>query len=139
MRAISTKKTEVKNFCIVDAGMNDFVRPSLYGAKHRIEPVVRRRGTKVEYDVVGPVCESGDFLGRGVSLPKIYKGDLLCLFTAGAYGSAMSSNYNGRKRAAEVAVAGKKVILIRKRETFDDLIAGQSMAGIDDKLVRGLL
>ncbi len=138
MRTIATKKTNVKNFCIVDAGMNDFVRPSLYNAKHRIEPVIRRGGAKVEYDVVGPVCESGDFLGRAVKLPKIYKGDLLCLFTAGAYGSAMSSNYNSRRRAAEVAVAGKKVILIKKRETFDDLIAGQSITGIDDRLVRGI-
>ncbi|HBC46579.1 MAG TPA: hypothetical protein DCZ43_05990, partial [candidate division Zixibacteria bacterium] len=74
-----------------------------------------------------------------VKLPKIYKGDLLCLFTAGAYGSAMSSNYNSRRRAAEVAVAGKKVILIKERETFDDLLAGQNKSGIDDKLVRGLL
>ncbi|HBZ02138.1 MAG TPA: diaminopimelate decarboxylase, partial [candidate division Zixibacteria bacterium] len=132
MRVISTKKTEVKDFCIVDAAMNDFVRPSLYGAKHRIDPVVRKSGAKVEYDIVGPVCESGDFLGRAVKLPKIYKGDLLCLFTAGAYGSAMSSNYNSRRRAAEVAVAGKKVILIKERETFDDLLAGQNKSGIDD-------
>jgi diaminopimelate decarboxylase len=138
MRTIATKKTNVKNFCIVDTGMNDFVRPSLYNAKHRIEPVQRRGGAKIEYDVVGPVCESGDFLGRAVELPKIYKGDLLCLFTAGAYGSTMSSNYNSRRRAAEVAVAGKKVILVKKRETFKDLIAGQNMTGIDDRLMRGI-
>ncbi len=138
MRTIAIKKTKVKNFCIVDTGMNDFVRPALYGADHWIEPVVKRGGKKVEYDVVGPVCENTDFLGKGINLPKINKGDLLCLFTAGAYGSAMSSNYNSRRRAAEVAVAGKKTILIRERETFEDLIAGQRMAGINDKLVRGI-
>jgi diaminopimelate decarboxylase len=93
----------------------------------------------MEYNVVGPVCENSDFLGKGIKLPKINKGDLLCLFTAGAYGSSMSSNYNSRRRAAEVAVAGEKTILIRKRETFEDLIAGQKVTGIDDKLVRGLL
>ncbi len=138
MKTLATKKTNVNDFCIVDAGMNDFIRPALYGANHRIEPVVRRGGAKMEYNVVGPVCENSDFLGKEVSLPKINKGDLLCLFTAGAYGSSMSSNYNSRRRAAEVAVAGKKTILIRERETFKDLIAGQKTTGIDDKLMRGL-
>jgi diaminopimelate decarboxylase len=139
MKTLATKKTNVNNYCIVNAGMNDFIRPALYGANHRIEPVVRRGGGKMEYNVVGPVCENSDFLGKEVSLPKINKGDLLCLFTAGAYGSSMSSNYNSRRRAAEVAVAGKKIILIRERETFEDLIAGQRTTGIDDKLMRGLL
>ncbi len=139
MRVIALKKTDVKNFCIVDTGMNDFLRPALYGADHRIWPVKFRQGGKATYDVVGPVCENTDCFAKGLELPIIKKGDLLCLFTAGAYGSAMSSNYNSRRRAAEVAVAGKKTILIRRRETFRDLTAGQSLAGISDKLVRGLL
>jgi len=139
MRVIAIKKGATKNFCIVDAGMNDFLRPALYGARHAIEPVKESTQPTHEYEVVGPVCENSDFLGKSVLLPKVQKGDLLCLFTAGAYGSTMSSNYNSRARAAEVAVAGKKIILVRKREEFEDLIAGQKTTGINDKLVRGLL
>jgi diaminopimelate decarboxylase len=138
MRTLFTKKTKFRNFGVVDTGMNDFVRPALYGANHRIEPVKITGGRKIKYDIVGPVCENTDFLGKSIKLPEINTGDLLALFTAGAYGYTMSSNYNSRPRAAEVAVTGKKVILIRRRETFKDLIAGQNMDGIDDRLVRGL-
>ena len=138
MRVIAIKKTSRKSFAIVDAGMNDFIRPALYGANHRLEAVVRKNGPIQEFDVVGPVCENGDFFGRGVRLSKIERGDYICLFTAGAYGASMSSNYNSRPRAAEVAVGGKKDILVKQRESFKDLIAGQSMTGINDKLVRGL-
>lgn len=138
MRVTATKKGSVKNFCIVDAGMNDFIRPALYGANHRIEPVKQSRSVKQRFDVVGPVCENTDFLGKNVRLPQMKSGDLLAVHTAGAYGFSMSSNYNSRPRAAEVAVAGKKVILIRERETFDDLTSRQKMTGIDDRLIRGL-
>jgi diaminopimelate decarboxylase len=138
MSVITDKKGLARRFCIVDGGMNDFIRPVLYGAQHAIEPVVIRKGRKSTCDVVGPVCENSDFFARGIKLPIMKKGDLLALFTAGAYGSSMSSNYNSRCRAAEVAVAGKKTILVRKRETVTDLIAGQSMAGINKNLVRGL-
>jgi diaminopimelate decarboxylase len=138
MRVIGVKQTSARSFCIVDAGMNDFIRPALYGARHRIEPARITRGRRVKYDVVGPVCENADFLGKSILLPKIDKGDFLSLLTAGAYGSTMSSNYNGRRRAAEVAVAGKRVILIRRRETFEDLTSGQDMSGIDEKLIRRL-
>ena len=139
MRVIRTKKNNRKQFCVVDAGMNDFIRPALYGANHRIEPVKERKGPRVTYDVVGPVCENSDFLGKAVRLPEMHEGDLLCLFTAGAYGSSMSSNYNSRTRPAEVVVAGEKVILIKERETLNSLASGQRTTGIDDKLIRSLL
>jgi len=138
MQVIGTKHTRARDFCIVDAGMNDFIRPALYGARHRIEPVCASRGARSKYDVVGPVCENTDFLGKSILLPKIKKGDLLCLFTAGAYGSAMGSNYNSRRRAAEVAVAGSKTVLIRKREEFRDMTSGQDMASVNDSLIRSL-
>ena len=138
MRVIVVKRNPVKNFCIVDGGMNDFLRPALYGARHAVEPVAPRKGRKGVYDVVGPVCENSDFFAFGVKMPIIRSGDLIALFTAGAYGATMSSNYNSRPRAAEVAVAGKKIILVRRREKLADLVAGQDMTGIDDKLVRGL-
>jgi diaminopimelate decarboxylase len=138
MRVIAIKRNPVKNFCIVDGGMNDFIRPVLYGASHAIEPICSGSMRTTIYDIVGPVCENSDFFAKGIRMPIIKRGDLLALFTAGAYGAAMSSNYNSRLRAAEVAVAGKKVILVRKRERLNDLFLGQSMAGISDKLVRGL-
>ena len=136
MRVIRIKKRS-KRFCVVDAGMNDFIRPPLYGAKHRIGPVEKSVGRGV-YDVVGPVCESSDFFAKGITLPKVEKGDLLALFTAGAYGRTMGSNYNARPGAAEIAVAGKRVFEIRKRETIRDLINGQQIRGIDRKLIEGL-
>jgi len=138
MRVIAVKRNPGKSFCIVDGGMNDFIRPALYGARHTVEPVAPRKGRKGVFDVVGPVCENSDFFALGAKMPIIMKGDLVALFTAGAYGATMSSNYNSRRRAAEVAVAGKKIILVRKREKLADLISGQDMSGINDKLVRGL-
>ena len=127
-------KNRVKNFCVIDSGMNDFIRPPLYGAKHRIEPVVKSKGQKI-YDVVGPVCESSDFFAKSIKLPVLKSGDLLALFTAGAYGRAMGSNYNARPGAAEIAVAGKEVIVIRERETLKDLEKGQKTGGISRKLI----
>lgn len=114
------KHTAHKNFAIVDAAMNDLQRPALYNAWHDIVPVRSREGTPVRYDVVGPVCETGDFLGKEREL-LLAEGDLLAVRSAGAYGFSMSSNYNSRPRAAELMVDGDQVFVIRERETLDDL------------------
>ena len=116
------KRGEARNFAIVDAAMNDLLRPSLYSAWHRVDPVHPRDGEAAVYDVVGPVCESGDFLARERRL-ALAEGDLLALRGAGAYGMAMSSNYNARPRACEVLVDGDDAYLIRRRETYADLFA----------------
>jgi diaminopimelate decarboxylase len=129
-----------KKFVIVDAGMNDLIRPTLYESYHHIWPVkpdpanlpesrsrtFEPRGGEV-VDVVGPICESGDYLAKGRPLPPTKRGDLLAVFTAGAYGFAMSSNYNNRPRAPEVLVDGDQYHLIRKRETYEDLVALERM------------
>ena len=120
------KHGETKNFAIVDAAMNDLMRPALYDAYHAIEPVCPRADAPRPYDVVGPVCESGDFLGRARAL-AVMPGDLLAVRSAGAYGASMSSNYNTRPRAAEVMVAGREVTLVRRRETVPELFAGESL------------
>jgi diaminopimelate decarboxylase len=138
MRVIRTKKNGPRNFCIVDAGMNDFIRPALYGSKHRIEPVVSGDGRKINYHIVGPVCESADFFARPAALAAVKPGDLLALFTAGAYGRTMGSNYNSRPGAAEIAVAGKDIFVIRERESLKDLTRGQRTSGINRQLVEGL-
>lgn len=138
MKVIAVKRNGGKNYCIVDAGMNDFIRPVLYNAKHRIEPVRKISGGKVLYDIVGPLCESGDFLARGVRLPKVEKGGYLALFTAGAYGSSMSSNYNTRMRPVEIAVAGEKVIVIREKDTFRDITRNQKLKGLTGGIIRGV-
>lgn len=114
------KPGEEKNFAIVDAAMNDLMRPALYDAYHAIQPVVRRTLPPRQYEVVGPVCESGDFLGRARDL-AIEQGDFLALMSAGAYGMSMSSNYNTRPRAAEIMVDGKSANLIREREKIEQL------------------
>jgi len=117
-----TKSNPTKNFLIVDGAMNDLVRPSLYGSYHRIAEV-EQNGRKVEkYDVVGPICESSDFLARDRELPCVVDGERLAVFSAGAYGFTMSSNYNSRPRACELIVDGDKVSVARKRETYEDLI-----------------
>jgi len=116
------KPGEVKNFAIVDAAMNDLARPALYGSWHDIVPVVPRAGLPMPWEIVGPVCESGDFLGHGREL-ALAAGDLLAIMSAGAYGMAMSSNYNSRVRAAEVMVDGTQTHLVRRRETVEDLYA----------------
>ncbi|MEM5388001.1 diaminopimelate decarboxylase [Paraburkholderia phymatum] len=115
-----------KNFAIVDAAMNDLARPAMYEAYHAIEPVVQRDGDKHLYDVVGPVCESGDWLGREREL-AVEPGDLLAIRSAGAYGFTMSSNYNTRARAAEVMVDGDKAYVVRQREEVKELFAGESV------------
>jgi diaminopimelate decarboxylase len=121
-KTLYLKKGQDKEFVIVDAGMNDLIRPSLYDAYHHIVPVVKNRREKVLSDVVGPICESGDFLAKGRLLSRVKQGEYLAAMSAGAYGFSMSSNYNSRPRAAEVIVKGKEHLLIRKRETYSDLI-----------------
>jgi diaminopimelate decarboxylase len=134
-QVIYTKESGGKHFIIQDAGMNDLIRPTLYESFHRIWPVAPASGLPappedyeadipgtLKQDVVGPVCESGDFLAKERRLPPLERGDLLATFSAGAYGMAMSSNYNGRPRAAEVLVDGTAHRLIRRRETYEDLV-----------------
>lgn len=134
-KVLYAKQTPSRNFAIIDAGMNDLIRPSLYGAYHFIWPAAvspahvpptRREKLDlpglVEMDVVGPVCESGDFLAKGRFLPPVHRDDLLAAFTAGAYGMVMSSQYNSRPRAAEVLVTGSQWRMIRRRETYEDLL-----------------
>lgn len=126
-QVIYTKAQGEKQFAVVDAAMNDLLRPTLYGAYHEILPVdltQRRRGTEVVYDVVGPICETGDFLAKDRALPPLAPGDLLAITHVGAYGFAMSSNYNGRLRPAEVLVDGTTTHLIRYRQTYDHLLDG---------------
>ncbi len=116
-----------KKFAIIDAGMNDLIRPSLYGAYHEVLPVESRPGKKVKVDIVGPICETGDTLGLNRMLPPPKEEDLLAIMSAGAYGFVMASSYNSRPRPAEVMVDGKKFELIRKRETYRDLVRGERM------------
>jgi diaminopimelate decarboxylase len=124
-RVLYTKKTSQKIFVIVDAGMNDLIRPPLYGSFQAILPVVQREGEEIVADVVGPICESSDFFARGRKIIEPQAGDLLAIMSAGAYGFAMSSNYNSRARVCEVLVKGETFSLIRERETYDDLIKGE--------------
>jgi diaminopimelate decarboxylase len=122
---IESVKQGANNFVIVDAAMNDLIRPALYDAWHDIVPVKQRSESIRRYEVVGPVCESGDFLGHDRML-AVHEGDLLAILSAGAYGMAMSSNYNSRPRAAEVMVDGNQSFLVRKREEIAQLYAGES-------------
>jgi diaminopimelate decarboxylase len=119
-----------KEFIIVDAGMNDLIRPSLYDAYHHINPVQKKKRNTVLGDIVGPICESGDFLARGREIGRVKQGEYLAVMSAGAYGFSMSSNYNSRTRAAEVMVKGKEHFLIRMRETYNDLTRNIRMPGI---------
>jgi len=132
-RALYAKQNGEKQFLIVDAAMNDLIRPSLYGARHEIVTVTPRKAKPALHgsiggsmDVVGPICETGDFLGRDRHLDCVAPGDLLAVLDAGAYGMSLSSNYNSRPRAAEVLVDGTRARLIRRRETIDDLLRAES-------------
>ena len=122
-RVLTVKRNGKKTFVITDAAMNDLIRPALYQAHHEIVPVRLRPGRPRIVDVVGPVCESGDFFARDRKLNPLKPGDLVALLDAGAYGMAQSSNYNTRLRPAEVLVEGSKARLIRRRETIVDLLA----------------
>jgi diaminopimelate decarboxylase len=128
-RALYAKENGGKQFLVVDAAMNDLVRPSLYGAHHEIVPATSRKSSADTMsgvmDVVGPVCETGDFFARERDMPPVTSGDLLAILDAGAYGMSLSSNYNTRGRAAEILVEGKKVQLVRRRESFEDMIRGE--------------
>ncbi len=125
-RVLYMKETGDKKFVIVDAAMNDLLRPSLYDAHHDILPVRRTpHATEDAVDVVGPVCESGDFLAHNRTMPSVKAGDLLAVMSAGAYGFTMASNYNSRPRVSEILVKGGENFVIRERETFDDLIRGE--------------
>ncbi len=126
-RVLQVKRNGKKTFVITDAAMNDLIRPALYQAHHEIVPVRRRPGRGRVVDVVGPVCETGDFFARDRKLAPVESGDLLALLDAGAYGMAQSSNYNTRPRAAEVLVEGSKARLIRRRETVADLLAPEML------------
>jgi diaminopimelate decarboxylase len=116
-----------KTFYIVDGAMNDLVRPAFYDAYHEIIPVNRETGTDIKTDIVGPICESGDFFAKDRKVADLQRGEFLAIMGAGAYGFSMSSNYNSRRRAAEVLVKGKEFFVIRKRESFKDLIRGESI------------
>ncbi len=129
-RVLYIKKTPKKTFVIVDAGMNDLIRPALYDAYHQILPLLTtndKRLTTQKVDVVGPICESADFFAKGRSLPIVKVGDYLAIMSAGAYGFSMASNYNSRRRAEEVMVVKDKAFVIRKRETLRDLVRNEVM------------
>ncbi|MEE8493939.1 MAG: diaminopimelate decarboxylase [Nitrospirales bacterium] len=127
-RVLYIKDGPSKKFVIVDAGMNDLIRPSLYGAYHEIRPVREDPDPKtVVVDVVGPVCESGDFLATDRSLPEVKAGDLLAVMSAGAYGFVMASNYNSRPRPPEILVKDGEIHVIRARESYDDLVRGETI------------
>jgi diaminopimelate decarboxylase len=122
------KRTGKKNFLIVDAAMNDLIRPAFYEAYHEILPATRKSGALVSSDVVGPICESGDFFCQDRPLPKMAAGDCLVLMSAGAYGSVMASNYNTRSLAAEAMVKGKQAALVRERQPVREIWRGEKVA-----------
>jgi diaminopimelate decarboxylase len=126
-KVLYTKSNEEKNFVVVDAGMNDLLRPSLYNSYHQIQPVIRDKRDEITADVVGPICESGDYLAKGRKISRLERGDLAAVMSTGAYGFTMSSNYNSRGRIPEVLVSDKRFYVIRERETYADLIRGESI------------
>jgi diaminopimelate decarboxylase len=126
-RVLYRKRSGDKEFVIVDAAMNDLIRPSLYRAHHDIVPVRRNALPLMTADVVGPVCETGDFLARDRLMANVMPGDILAVCTAGAYGFTQSSNYNSRPRAPEVLVDGNSFRIVRRRETYEDLIRGEEV------------
>jgi len=126
-KVIYTKKQDGKDFIIVDAGMNDLIRPALYGSFQRIDSVVRKSKSNMKTDIVGPICESSDFFAKDRLIEAKKRGDLLAIFGAGAYGVSMASNYNFRPRPAQVLIHEDKEVLITKRETLDDMIACEAI------------
>lgn len=121
------KETKDRNFLIIDAAMNDLIRPTLYDAYHGVEPVANRNAPETTYDVVGPICETGDTFSTDRTLPKMNPGDLAVIKSAGAYGFCMSSNYNTRPQVPEILVDGDKIALIRPRQTYEDLIGQETI------------
>jgi diaminopimelate decarboxylase len=126
-KVLYTKENEEKRFVIVDAGMNDLVRPSYYGSYHQILPVKQEARDEVVVDVVGPICESSDFLAKERKIRRLHPGELIAVMSAGAYGFSMSTNYNSRPRVAEVLVRDEQIFVIRKREAYEDLIRGEEI------------
>lgn len=128
-KVLYAKDGEAKRFLIVDAAMNDLIRPSLYDAYHDIKPLYENvaQGAKKTVDVVGPVCESGDFLAKDRVMPEMNAGDLMAVMSAGAYGFVMSSNYNSRPRIPEVLVHEGQIHVIRSRESYEDLVHGEQI------------
>ena len=128
-RVLYMKQNRGKTFVVVDAAMNDLIRPALYGATHPITPAIRSSSAakEIPVDVVGPVCESGDSFVRDWPLAPVQPGDLLVIWAAGAYSFAQSSNYNARRRAAEVLVEGRRFRVARRRENYDDLVRGETL------------
>ena len=126
-KTLYRKQTGEKEFVIVDAAMNDLIRPALYSAHHEILPVRQNNNRRIRADVVGPVCETGDFLARDREMPEVLPGDVLAISTAGAYGFVQSSTYNARRRPAEVLVEGDRWRVVRERESYDDLIRGETI------------
>ena len=126
-KVLYTKENEAKKFIIVDAGMNDLVRPSYYGSFHQILPVKQESREEIVADVVGPICESSDFLAKDRKIPRLQSGDLVAVMSAGAYGFSMSTNYNSRRRVAEVLVRDDQIYVIRQRESYEDLIRGEKI------------
>jgi diaminopimelate decarboxylase len=124
-RVLYTKSTSNKSFIIVDTGMNDLIRPTFYGSFHAVQPVGFVSSEMIHGDLVGPVCETGDFLAKDRKMPAFKPGDLVAIMSAGAYGFSMASNYNSRPRPAEVMVKGDRFSIIRSRETYDDLMKGE--------------
>jgi diaminopimelate decarboxylase len=126
-KVLYIKENEEKRFVIVDAGMNDLVRPSYYGSYHQILPVKKENREEIVADVVGPICESSDFLAKGRKIPKPMPGELVAIMSAGAYGFSMSTNYNSRTRVSEVLVRDDQMFVIRQRESYGDLIRGEEI------------
>jgi len=126
-KVLYIKENEEKRFVIIDAGMNDLVRPSYYGSYHQILPVKKENREEIVADVVGPICESSDFLAKGRKIPKPMPGELVAIMSAGAYGFSMSTNYNSRTRVSEVLVREDQMFVIRKREDYEDLIRGEKI------------
>jgi diaminopimelate decarboxylase len=126
-KVLYTKENEEKRFVIVDAGMNDLVRPSYYGSYHQILPVKEETREEIVADVVGPLCESSDFLAKGRKMAILHSGELIAVMSAGAYGFSMSTNYNSRPRIAEVLVRDDQMFVIRQREGYEDLIRGEEI------------
>lgn len=124
-KVLYTKDAREKRFTIVDAGMNDLIRPSLYGSFHGVQPVKTLGRKKIKMDIVGPICESGDFFAKDRDVEALDPGELLAIMSSGAYGFSMSSNYNSRPRVAEVMVKGGQYDIIRSRETYEDLVKGE--------------
>ncbi len=126
-KVLFTKEGEEKYFIIVDAGMNDLSRPSLYGSYHGLQPVAEKTRREVKASLVGPICESGDFLAKDRIMPAFEPGELVAVMSAGAYGFTMSSNYNSRPRVPEILVHKNEFYVIRERETYEDIIRGENV------------